>query len=120
MVAGWRFSFVVAFRIHECVVRGEIDNRTKGFVTGKVWLVERAEPVVLELRGNACGDLAGCFLEFRDRVAAIVDSEVEALASMQRGDVGDLTASRKVRVFDVPVKEAYMMGKRREKAPEHL
>lgn len=110
----------MAFRIHESVIRGEIDNRFKGSVTGTVWLKGRAEPLILELNGNACRDLAGCFLEFRNRKTAVDDFHVEALASLQRGGVGDLTASRKVRVFDVPAAEAYMMGKRGEKAPEHL
>src|SRR5207253_6671772 len=45
-----------------CVLRGEIDNRVKGIVRGKVWVDGRAEPVVLELKGNAWPDLAGCLL----------------------------------------------------------
>jgi hypothetical protein len=43
----------MAFRIHESVVRGEVDNRVKGFVRGKIWIEGRAEPVLLELEGNA-------------------------------------------------------------------
>ncbi len=54
----------VAFRIHESVVRGEVDNRMKGIVRGKIWVEDRAEPVVLELHGNAWPDLAGCLLKF--------------------------------------------------------
>lgn len=42
------------------------------------------------------------------------------LASIQRGYIGDLTASRKVRVFDIPFEEAYSMIKRGEKPPEHM
>ena len=40
--------------------------------------------------------------------------------SMQRGSIGDLTASRKVRVFDVPLEEALEMSHRKEKPPEHM
>ena len=54
----------MAFRIHDSVVRGEIDNRVKGIVRGKIWVEGRAEPVVLELKGNAWPDLAGCLLTF--------------------------------------------------------
>ena len=54
----------MAFRIHDSVVRGEIDNRVKGIVRGRIWLEGRAEPVVLELKGNAWPDLAGCLLTF--------------------------------------------------------
>ena len=38
----------------------------------------------------------------------------------QRGRIGDLTASRKVRVFDVPMEQALEMIDRGEKPPEHL
>lgn len=49
----------MAFRIHDSVVRGEIDNRTKGIVRGKIWVLGRKKPVELELKGNAWPDLAG-------------------------------------------------------------
>ncbi len=42
------------------MVRGEIDNRVKGFVRGNIWIEGRSEPIVLELEGNAWPDLAGC------------------------------------------------------------
>ena len=41
-----------AFRIDKCVVHGEIDNRVKGVVCGRIWLVNWPEPMVLELQGN--------------------------------------------------------------------
>ena len=34
----------MAFRIHDSVVRGEIDNRVNGIVRGKIWVEGRAEP----------------------------------------------------------------------------
>ena len=33
----------MAFRIHESVVRGEIENRVDGIVRGKIWVVQRGE-----------------------------------------------------------------------------
>ena len=52
----------MAFRIHDSVVRGEIDSRVIGIVSGKIRVEGRAGPVVLELKGNASPHLAGCLL----------------------------------------------------------
>ncbi len=35
------------YRIDDSVVRGEIDNRVKGIVRGRIWLEQRAEPSTL-------------------------------------------------------------------------
>jgi hypothetical protein len=110
----------MAFRIHESVVRGEIDNRVKGTVRGRVWIEGRVEPIVLELQGNAWPDLAGCLLTFTNPQKRVPDPQLDSLNSLQRGSIGDLTASRKVRVFDIALKEALAMCRRGEKPPEHL
>ena len=36
----------MAFRIHESVVRGEIDNRVKGIVRGRIWIEDAAPGAV--------------------------------------------------------------------------
>ncbi|MGA8482572.1 MAG: hypothetical protein WB696_31765, partial [Chthoniobacterales bacterium] len=59
---------IMAWRIEENVVRGEIDNRTFGRVHGKVWLTGCDNPLVLELTGNCHKDLAGCMLTFTNPV----------------------------------------------------
>lgn len=110
----------MAWRIHDSVVRGEIDNRVKGIVRGKIWLHRRKQPVTLEVRGNAHPDLAGCLLKFKNPKKRVADSGLASLNRMQRGTIGDLTASRKVRVFDIPLAEALAMLRRKEKPPEHL
>jgi hypothetical protein len=110
----------MAFRIHDSVVRGEIDNRVKGIVHGRIWLESRAEPITLELRGNAHRDLAGCLLTFTNPLERVVHPNLDMLNPIQRGVAGDLTAAHKVRVFDVPLEEAYEMLKRKETPPEHL
>lgn len=110
----------MAFRIEDSVVGGEIDNRTKGTVTGKIWVIGRKEPVLLRLRGNAHPDLAGCLLTFKNPKPGPVHREIACLHPDQTGTIGDLTASRKCRVFDIPGDEAYRMCKRGEKPPEHL
>ena len=108
----------MANRIHEHVERGEVDNREKGIVRGRIWLAGQEKPIELELKGNACADLAGSLLRFRNTKAALpIDTE---LFTDQQGFVGDLTASRKVRVWEVPVEEGYWMCKRGEKPPEHM
>jgi hypothetical protein len=110
----------MAFRIHDSVVRGEIDNRVKGIVRGKIWVEGRLEPVVLELKGNAWPDLAGCLLTFTNPLKRVPHHHLASLHPVQRGTIGDLTASHKVRVFDVPMPEAYLMSKRGAKPPEHM
>lgn len=110
----------LAWRIHDSVVRGEVDNRRKGVVRGRLWLHGRAEPLVLDLRGNAHPDLAGCLLTFENPLPTAAHPHLDHLHADQGGTIGDLTASRKVRVFDIPFEEAYAMLKRGEKPPEHL
>ena len=110
----------MAFRIHDSVVRGEIDNRTKGIVRGKIWIVGRDEPIVLDLKGNGWPDLAGCLLTFTNPLELIPHQHLAGLRPLQRGSIGDLTASRKVRVFDVPLEDALAMIRRKEKPPEHM
>jgi hypothetical protein len=90
----------MAWRIEEFVARGEIDNRTRGRVTGRLWFAGRAAPVEFDLAGNAWRDLAGRRLEF-------VNPEPKpglpaVFAARQAGAMGDCTASRKVKVPDIP------------------
>src|SRR5207249_9242320 len=110
----------MAWRIHDNVIRGEIDNREKGVIHGRIWLDGIAKPVLLELKGNACPDLAGCVLKFNNPGATVPLRKDAHFHPLQRGSAGDLTASRKVRVFDLPFEEAYAMIKRGEQPPEHM
>lgn len=91
----------MAWRLHEQVVRGEIDNRVRGRVTGRIWFVGRAAPIELDLAGNAWRDLAGRRLEFVNPEPK--PGDLEHLASRQVGVIGDCTASRKVKVPDIPM-----------------
>jgi hypothetical protein len=93
----------MAWRIEESVVRGEIDNRVRGCVTGRIWFVGRPEPVRLELAGNCWRDLAGRRLVFANPRSK--PGDLQNLAGLQRGAVGDITASRKVKVPDFPLEE---------------
>ncbi|MBU0754652.1 MAG: hypothetical protein KJ645_05900, partial [Planctomycetes bacterium] len=84
-------------------MRAELDNRTKGRVTGKVWLAGREQPMTLDLKGNAWRDLAGQRVLITN--PAPQPGKLDGLAEIQAGVVGDITASRKVKVPDVPMDE---------------
>jgi hypothetical protein len=110
----------MAWRIQEHVVRGEIDNRQRGVVTGRIWLRGLSEPLVLNLKGNAAPDLAGCLLVFENTVEPVSVRSGEVLNSVQTGSIGDLTASRKVRVLDLPIEEACDRSEKQLPVPEHM
>jgi len=112
---GLCLSSRMAWRIHESVVRGELDNRTPGTVTGRLWLAGRGAPVQLKLRGNAHRDLAGCLLTFEHTQPETL--QPNSLAVIQEGVVGDLTASRKCKVPTVPLEQVKEYYARREPLP---
>ena len=108
----------MAWRLRSSVVRGEIDNRVKGQIVGKIWLLGRKDPVVLNLEGNGYRDVAGSLFVFKNPDPQPADEHVD-LFPEQVGSVGDYTASRKVRAFDVPMDQALSMIRRGEKPAEH-
>src|SRR5205814_5115488 len=83
----------MAWRFHENIVRGELDNTVRGRVTGRIWLSGIADAMTLDLRGDCAPDLAGCTLAFDNPKPVPFTGEPPALE--QRGWVGDITASRK-------------------------
>jgi hypothetical protein len=108
----------MAWRIQDHILRGEIDNRTRGKVTGRLWLDGLAEPLVLNLDGDCEPDLAGCLIRFTNPNPVPLTTRPPAL--VQNGTAGCITAARKRRVFDVPIREALAMQERGEKPAEHL
>lgn len=107
----------MAWRIDESVIRGEIDNRTRGRVTGRIWFAGRDEPVELELAGNAWRDVAGRRLEFVNPSSKPID--LNSLATRQTGVIGDCTASRKVKIVDVSPEELRALARQRKPFPWH-
>ncbi|MES2996161.1 MAG: hypothetical protein V4733_05055 [Verrucomicrobiota bacterium] len=87
----------MAWRIESAVVHGEIDNRVEGTTRGRIWLAGREEPLVLVLAGDCWRDIAGSVLRFSNP-NPLVDGEADALDENQTGIIGDMSASRKVRV----------------------
>ncbi len=86
----------MALRLDTAVIRGEIDNTTRGNVRGKLWLVGREDPVIIDLRGNAWRDVAGCKITFTNPNPS--PRPASAIQPKQKGHVGDITASHKVEV----------------------
>ena len=93
----------MAWRIAQSVVRGWVDNRRKGRVTGEIVLLGRDEPVRLDLEGDANPDVAGCRIEFTNP-KPVAGDETDLFAE-QAGIPGDITCSRKCRVLDVPLED---------------
>ena len=94
----------MAWRLDDVVEHGMIDNSVEGTTTGKIWLVGRDEPLILSLNGDCWRDLAGTILEFENPEAEPSADAVE-LDTEQTGIVGDITASRKMRVPELSESE---------------
>lgn len=103
----------VAQRIHDAIIRGEIDNTVEGTTTGKIWLSGMREPLTLDLAGDCWRDLAGAHLKFTNPCP-----EGDAtLALIQKGVVGDMTASKKCRVPIGPLEDFLAREAAGEKPP---
>lgn len=112
----------MAWRIDESVLRGEIDNRTRDRVTGRIWFEGVAAPVELDLAGNAWRDLAGRKLEFVNPVAVkspLLTSTDAGFGLRQQGVIGDCTASRRVKVPEVSMDELMELYRQRKPFPWH-
>src|SRR5438874_10980502 len=96
-----RSILLMALRIHQSVLRGEIDNRRRGRVEGWITLVGVERPLTLELTGNCLRDLAGCVVRFENPHPLATEVEKSMSACFQRGVAVVITASRNVRVIDV-------------------
>lgn len=108
----------MAWRIHDKVTRGEIDNRREGTVEGRIWLAGTDQPVILRFKGNCWSDLAGCRLTFTNPQPE--ESGHLNLAPVQEGVVGDMTASRKVRVPTVDREELNQLVRQSQPIPTQL
>jgi hypothetical protein len=87
----------MAWRIEQAVIRGDIDNTVEGRTTGTIWLAGCDAPLHLSLDGDCWRDLAGTRLHF-ENPAARPGPETAGLAVDQCGVIGDMTASRKVKL----------------------
>lgn len=97
----------MAWRFDKAIIRGELDNTERGRLQLRLEIIGYHEPICLDLIGDAWRDVAGSRLSFVNP-----SPEPQALMppflALQAGVVGDVTASRKVRVFTVPQDEWLM------------
>ncbi|WFB37423.1 hypothetical protein P3T73_06575 [Kiritimatiellota bacterium B12222] len=98
----------MATRIHNNVISGRIDCQTKGKITGELIIEGLDVPIKLELEGLPNPDLAGLQLHFRNPEPTIPLSQ--DLHPLQQGRSGDITASRKHPLLDVPIEDAWELG----------
>lgn len=94
----------MAYRFAASVIRGVLDFQKRGTVTGSIDLVGGPGRLELRLTGCPWRDLAGYRLEFRNP-NPVPGKGLAGLSPSQEGAVGDITASRKVKVPDVPIEE---------------
>jgi hypothetical protein len=107
----------MAWRVERFLVRGEIDNRIRDRITGRLWFLGRADPVELELYGNARRDLAGKRLEFSNPKPQ--PGVPENFSTQQIGVVSEFTGSRKVRVPDIELDDDPARGQYRASVSWH-
>ena len=109
----------MAIRLDKSIIRGEITNEIQGHVTGRIWLLGKAEPIELNLLGNCLRDLAGCRLSFENPVPRH-DPAVTIVATQQNGVVGDMTASRKTRTPTVSDEELMALLENKQPIPTRV
>ncbi len=107
----------MAYRVDEQVIRGEIDNRARDRVTGKIWMTGAEHPLTLDLQGNPWRDLVGHRLVFEN--PSPKGDYPEGLRLEQKGRVGDITASRKVKVPECSMEELMEHYRKKTSFPWH-
>src|SRR5262249_27486528 len=103
---------VMAWRPTEYLKEGELDNTTLGKVTGWLRFAGMSELVTLDLVGDFHRDIRGAKLRLKPREQPEESDEARSytngLASLQTGDVGDITAGLPPRDYvDYPYVEWY-------------
>ncbi|MDF3131036.1 hypothetical protein P0Y35_17630 [Kiritimatiellaeota bacterium B1221] len=108
----------MAQRLHHNIISGSIDCQTKGRITGELIFEGLDAPVKLELEGLPQPDLAGLRLHFRNP-APTTPLSLD-LSLLQQGRSGDITASRKHHILDVPIEDAWDLGIHGLPVPRHI
>lgn len=82
--------------LESSILGGYLSNEVPGLVTGVLHLAGQNQPVRVELVGNFLRDIAGCRVDFHNPLPDANESHVDAIASMQHGYSGLMTASSRV------------------------
>jgi hypothetical protein len=108
----------MAWRLSQSILKGELDNRERGWVFGRLWLVGGEQPIELNLQGNCLPDLAGSRIVFKNPNARAGDDV--SLTTKQEGQIGDVTASRKVKLLACSLDEAHKSREAGERTPTRI
>ena len=82
--------------LESSILGGYLSNEVPGLVTGVFHLAGQSQPVRVELIGNFLRDIAGCRVEFHNPLPEGNEEHVEAIAPLQHGYSGLMTASYRV------------------------
>jgi hypothetical protein len=82
--------------LESSILGGYLSNEVPGLVTGVLHLAGQSQPVRVELVGNFLRDIAGCRVDFHNPLPEANQGHVEAVAPMQHGYSGLMTASYRV------------------------
>ncbi len=78
------------------LISGYLTNEVPGLVTGMLHLAGQDRPLRVELTGNFLRDIAGCRLEMQNPVPEANPAQFSKASDLQRGCVGQMTASYRV------------------------
>ncbi|MFM8765302.1 MAG: hypothetical protein ACKOEZ_10770 [Spartobacteria bacterium] len=109
----------MALRLCTEILHGELENRHPGRTTGILHLAGQKEPLTLDLVGNPWRDLAGHRVVFKNPNPGPAREAISRLVPQQTGCVGDITASRKVKVLDCPLEALPALHREKRPIPHH-
>jgi hypothetical protein len=92
-------------RLNTAIISGWIDNTAPGVTRGGIEVMGMQRPLQLILKGNCWRDLAGTRLDFVNPDPSAQEDVVEALHGLQRGVVGDMSASQRVKYLLISQEE---------------
>ena len=96
----------MTLRLEDSLVRGELDCREKGRVTGRLWLLGRSDPVEIDLVGLPSPDLAG--LHVRLKCEFPPEEQAPSIPTPQVGHLLVCTASERKRIPEGAEREVRM------------
>jgi len=82
--------------LESSILGGYLSNEVPGLVTGVLHLAGQRQPVRVELVGNFLRDIAGCRVDFHNPLPEGNAEQVGAIAPLQHGYSGLMTASNRV------------------------
>lgn len=82
--------------LESSILGGYLSNEVPGLVTGVLHLAGQNQPMRVELAGNFLRDIAGCRVDFHNPLPDLNEEQVKALAPLQHGYSGVMTASYRV------------------------